>query len=272
MPLSTVASTEGCRAALLRDGVVIVRGVLGPEWIQMLRDGVDHALARPTPLGREFAKDGGSFFSDMYLSVAFPEFRTFAFHSPVAALAGALQGLARVVLFNDELLVKEPGTSRETPWHHDGSYWPIQGAPIFSVWIPLDPVQRDSGALEFIRGSQRWDRRFHPRDFDTGDARVTDASEEPLPDLDAMLRSEDLFLAEADVGDCVCFDALTLHRAGGNLRGGTRRRAVVLRLVGPEVRYDPRPRTVPLIWAPRLAPGEPLGGELFPTLWTRPAV
>ncbi len=271
IPVSTSSALEAWRIALAQDGAVVIPGILEPKWIQVLRDGVDRALARPTPLGREFAKDGGSFFSDMYLSAAFPEFRDFAIHSPAAALAGELLGVSRVVLFNDELLVKEPSTARETPWHHDGPYWPLDGEPIVSVWVPLDPVQRDTGALEFIRGSHLWNRRFHPRDFDTGAARITDASEEPVPAVTAMQGSADILLAEADVGDCVCFNALMLHRAGGNLGGSTRRRAVVLRLVGPEVRYDPRPRTVPLIWAPRLAPGEPLSGELFPTLWTRPA-
>jgi hypothetical protein len=37
--------------------------------------------------------------------------------------------------------------------------------------------------------------------------------------------------------------------------------------------YEPRPRTIPLIWAPSLAPGNPLGTdpELFPRLWPRNA-
>ncbi|MCB9529461.1 MAG: hypothetical protein H6701_13935 [Myxococcales bacterium] len=44
-----------------------------------------------------------------------------------------------------------------------------------------------------------------------------------------------------------------------------------MRSSAADVRYDPRPRTLPLIWAPRLAPGQPLGDDpLFPTLWTRP--
>jgi len=49
-------------------------------------------------------------------------------------------------------------------------------------------------------------------------------------------------------------------------------RAVVLRLVGPSVVYEPRPRTIPLIWAPALAPGSPLGAdrELFPRVWPPP--
>jgi len=65
------------------------------------------------------------------------------------------------------------------------------------------------------------------------------------------------------------FHALTLHRAFGNTLPDARRRAVALRLVGPDVVYEPRPRTIPLIWAPALAPGNPLGAdpELFPRLW-----
>ncbi|MEZ4449709.1 MAG: phytanoyl-CoA dioxygenase family protein [Nannocystaceae bacterium] len=256
------------REELIHDGATVLRGVLDSAWINALCAAVDEALARPTPLGHRFASEGGAFFSDLYLSAVFPAFRDFGHRSPVAGLVGALMGVSRLVLFTDELLVKEPGTSLETPWHHDLTYWPVDGEAACSAWIPLDPVRERSGALQFARGSHRGGRRFHPRDFDTGVDRVTRDDEESIHVVDAALDPADLVTIEADPGDCVVFDALTLHRASGNFSETTRRRAVVLRLVGPDVRYDPRPRTLPLIWAPRLAPGDPLGGELFPTLWT----
>lgn len=111
-------------------------------------------------------------------------------------------------------------------------------------------MTRNVGALEFLRGSHRWGRRFHPRNFIASDP-------------------EQIITTEADPGDCIVFHALTLHRAFGNTLPDARRRAVALRLVGPEGVYQPRPRTIPLIWAPALAPGNPLGTdpELFPRLW-----
>jgi ectoine hydroxylase-related dioxygenase (phytanoyl-CoA dioxygenase family) len=252
-----------------RDGVVVVRGALDAAWIRYLQAALDEALAAPTSLAQNLAgTQGGAFRSDMYLSSAFASFREFAMRSPVAEIGAHMLGVEYVTLFNDELLVKEPGTPQETPWHHDMPYWPLGGDSVCSVWIPLDRVTRHVGALEFLRGSHGWGRRFHPRNFDSGSDRATDASEESLQAFVAS-DPDQVITTEADPGDCIVFHALTLHRAFGNTLPDARRRAIVLRLVGPGVVYAPRPRTIPLIWAPAVAPGSPLGTdpELFPRLW-----
>jgi ectoine hydroxylase-related dioxygenase (phytanoyl-CoA dioxygenase family) len=252
-----------------RDGVVVLRDVLSPAWIQHLSAALDEALAAPTPLAQNLAgTQGGAFRSDMYLSSMFASFREFAMRSPVGELGARMLGVDRVTLFNDELLVKEPGTPQETPWHHDMPYWPLGGDSVCSIWIPLDRVTRHVGALEFLRGSHVWGRRFHPRNFDSGADRPTDAREDSLQGFIAS-DPDHVITTEAAPGDCIVFHALTLHRAFGNTLPDAHRRAVVLRLVGPSVVYEPRPRTIPLIWAPALAPGSPLGAdrELFPRLW-----
>ncbi len=262
----------GVKHALSTDGFAALRGAVGGAWLDHLGGALDDALARPSPLGQQFARGKGAFHSDLYLSVSFPAFGAFARESGIAEAVAAVAGLARVVLFCDELLVKEPDTPIETPWHHDYAYWPLAGEQAYTVWIPLDPVRRDTGALEFVRGSHRWGSVYHPKNFDTGAERVTAATEEPTPDVDAIVPAADRVVVDCEPGDCVVFHARTLHRASGNPSRVRRRRAIVLRLVGPDVRYDPRPRTLPLIWAPRLAPGQPLGDDpLFPTLWPRAA-
>jgi len=252
-----------------RDGVVVLRGVLDAAWLQHLSAALGEALAAPTPLAQNLAgTQGGAFRSDMYLSSAFASFREFARRSPVGEIGARMLGVEHVTLFNDELLVKEPRTPQETPWHHDMPYWPLGGTSVCSVWIPLDPVTRQVGALEFLRGSHVWGRRFHPRNFNSGLDRPTEAREDSLQ---AFIASDpdQVITTEAAPGDCIVFHALTLHRAFGNTLPDARRRAIVLRLVGPDVVYEPRPRTIPLIWAPALAPGSPLDAdrELFPRLW-----
>src|ERR1700704_2512917 len=63
----------------VRDGVVVVRGVLDAAWIEHLRAALDEALSAPTPLAQNLAgTQGGAFRSDMYLSSAFASFREFA--------------------------------------------------------------------------------------------------------------------------------------------------------------------------------------------------
>ena len=35
-----------------------------------------------------------------------------------------------------------PGTEKETPWHHDQAYYPVDGEAVVSIWMP---VGRDIG-------------------------------------------------------------------------------------------------------------------------------
>ncbi len=63
------------------------------------------------------------------------------------------------------MLTKDPGTATSTPWHHDQSYYPVDGDDVVSLWMPVDPVDRAQSAV-FVEGSHRWGRWFVPRRFD----------------------------------------------------------------------------------------------------------
>lgn len=52
-------------------------------------------------------------------------------------------------LYHDHLLVKEPNTRQRTPWHQDQPYYNIDGRQNCSMWMPVDPVSRES-TLEFV--------------------------------------------------------------------------------------------------------------------------
>ena len=56
------------------------------------------------------------------------------------------------------------GTEKETPWHHDQAYYPVDGFKMLSIWMPVDPVSLDS-SVKFVKGSHRWGKWFHPRKF-----------------------------------------------------------------------------------------------------------
>ena len=30
-----------------------------------------------------------------------------------------------------------PGTEKETPWHHDQAYYPVDGEAVVSIWMPV---------------------------------------------------------------------------------------------------------------------------------------
>jgi ectoine hydroxylase-related dioxygenase (phytanoyl-CoA dioxygenase family) len=227
---------------------------------------LEFAVKNPTPLAQDFAKtETGFFHSDMYLSAWFPQFRKFVHESDIGKIGAALLSSEKVFLFNDEILIKSPMTERETPWHHDLSYWPLAGTKVCSVWIALDPTTRHNGGMEFSNGSHLQNVKYHPRNFDTGADRPTNSGELSAQNL--KIDPDHIVSFDVEPGDIIAFHARTLHRAFGNSHPTRSRRALVYRLIGDDVTYDPRPRTIPLVWAPDLTPGEPFrSSELFPQL------
>jgi ectoine hydroxylase-related dioxygenase (phytanoyl-CoA dioxygenase family) len=255
------------RADFERDGVAVIRGGLTPDDVAHLRAVVENCLVHPSPLAHRFSLEGeAAYHSDMYLSAWLDDMRAFTARARLAAMAAELMRSNEITLYNDELLVKEPNATRTTPWHHDLPYWPLGGTQVCSAWCSLDDVTRESGSLEFIAGSHEWGVRFHPRNFDSGESRVTSGDEQTV---DVGDESEHRLLCwDLVPGDVLIFHAYTVHRAAGNNSTEERRRAVVFRLTGDDVTWQPRPRTIPIIWAPGLAPGDALHKDgLFPRLW-----
>ena len=70
--------------------------------------------------------------------------------SPAAELAAVLMRSGTAQFFHDHVLVKEPGTSKPTPWHQDMPYYFVDGRQTASFWIPVDPVGETT--LRFVAG------------------------------------------------------------------------------------------------------------------------
>ena len=147
-------------------GVTCVRGAFDPEWIARLNQ-----AATAWASGDRMKANGtsepanGKFLSAVFLWAEDPDFRAFVLDSPVGAIAGALMGSRHVNLFKDHLFVKEAGASAPTPWHQDLPYWCVAGDQVSSLWLALEPVDQDNGAVRFVRGSHRWNRIFDIEDF-----------------------------------------------------------------------------------------------------------
>jgi ectoine hydroxylase-related dioxygenase (phytanoyl-CoA dioxygenase family) len=255
--------------AFQRDGVVLLRQVLGAEALALLAAGIERNLADLGPLGMNATQPGqpGAFVEDFRNWQRIPEYAQAIAASPLPAIAGALTGSREIRLFHDHLLVKEAGTLDRSPWHQDQPYYPIDGAQTVSFWIPLDPVSRPS-TLEFVAGSHAEGKWYMPRSFVKGTPMVFDEGAlEEVPDVDADRAAWPIAGWAMEPGDAVAFNMLTLHAAAGS---PTRRRAFSLRLVGDDVRWAPRPhRTSPPF--PELdgvlRAGDRLEHELFPVLW-----
>lgn len=252
------------------DGVVFLPGLFDRDWVEMLRERADHVLDRPGELHHELAKgdDAGRFFSDTFLWHQNEGFRDFIYRSPAAAIAGQLLRSTKINIVFDQFLIKEADTREPTVWHHDATYWPIFGQQICTVWLALDDVTAESGAMEFVKGSHRWGR-FQPIAFVDPDKYKSDLA--PVPDIEAKRDELEFIRYEYQPGDCTVHHGLLVHGAGGNARRDRRRRAYVTRWAGDDVVYDPRPNIQPILWDPEIPPGGSLDSKLWPTVWRRDA-
>ncbi len=253
--------------AYARDGAVLVKGLFA-DHVTALRAGVARNMAEPGPYAAENLKEGegGRFFDDYCNWTRIPEFEDVIKHSPASEIAADLMQSASVQLFHDHVLVKEPGTSKPTPWHQDGPYYFVEGQQNVSFWSPLDPVT--DASLRCVAGSHLWERQVLPtRWLSEDNFYPDDAAFMPVPDPDG--EGMRVLEWELEPGDAVAFHFRCLHGARGN-ETVSRRRAFSLRLVGDDARYVERPgRTSPPFPGHDMVPGQRLREDWFPILLQR---
>ena len=154
-PLRPVTDDEVAR--FVADGVVHLPGILPSSWLDHLTGPVDETIADPsttvdmTALGAELGGTGdpesgdGRFLSGVDHWLHHRTFAAFATTSPLPAIAAALMDASRIHLYEDSVLVKEPGTVEATVLHQDLGYFHLSGERICTCWVPLDPVTVDDG-------------------------------------------------------------------------------------------------------------------------------
>ena len=249
------------------EGVVVIRD-LWTDWVETIRAGIERNLREPGPYAAENLKpgEGGRFFDDYCNWERIPEFVDVIRKSPVAEVAADLMRSNSVQMFHDHVLIKEPGTSKPTPWHQDGPYYFVEGRQTISFWSPMDPVT--DATLRCVAGSHRWTKPVLPTRWLAESSFYPDSDAYmPVPDPDA----EGMVVREwaLEPGDAVAFDYLTLHGARGNTTD-RRRRAFSLRLLGDDARYVERPgRTSPPYPGHAMQPGQRLREDWFPMLLQR---
>ena len=273
MTESSYSLTDEQIAAFRADGALCLRGVFDAEEVSALQDAIDEAMRRPGPFAKDFSTDAsGRFFGDVFVWTRIRELRALVVESRLGEIAGRLMGAERVRFLFDHLLVKEPGASDPTPWHQDAPYFPIEGGQCCSIWIALDPVTRDNGAVEYVRKSHADGRLYAPKSFH-GDARIANQSLSEIPDIDAHRGDYDIVSWDLEPGDCAVHHVRTVHGAPGNLTASARRRGLATRWIGDDIVFglrpgipDPMLRSLDAL-APDLEAGAPFDGPVFPVVW-----
>jgi ectoine hydroxylase-related dioxygenase (phytanoyl-CoA dioxygenase family) len=251
------------------NGVTIVRGLLS-EFVDTIAAGIERNLKAPGPYAAENLKQGeqGRFFDDYCNWTRIPEFEEVILNSPAAEVAADLMGSQRVQVFHDHILVKEPGTSKPTPWHQDGPYYFVEGLQNVSFWVPIDPVKE--ATLRCVAGSHKWEKPVLPTRW-LAETSFYPNDDDYLPVPDPDTEGMNIVEWELEPGDAVAFNFGILHGARGNSTT-TRRRAFSLRLLGDDARYTERPGpTSPPFPGHEMEQGQILREDWFPVIFDREA-
>jgi ectoine hydroxylase-related dioxygenase (phytanoyl-CoA dioxygenase family) len=214
------ADADDMLAALDRDGVVIVEGLLGADVVQRVNEDVEAAVANADPNEALFNPVMSAFHGAATKQVSgvpglSRAFATDVMCNPVLlALCDRvlLPSCARYQLNIGHLLQRGPGA--EEQWlHRDELVWsdvpqPHPELQLASVIAFVD-FTRDNGATRVVPGSHRWPDRERP------------AAEQ----LQMVVAPEQLAYAEMPAGSAVVYTGGTIHAGGANVTDIPRRGA-----------------------------------------------
>lgn len=271
------------------NGATVLRGVINPSWIEKLAPAIDRLMASGEHGVNMAEGDDGRFFGDMFSWLHTEEIEDFLRNSELPELAGRIMRSNEVRIFYDQLLVKEPGTKKRTPWHQDLPYWPVNGEQVISFWVPIDPAGPENGVVTYVKGSHRWNRFFPQQPFaevareamekETAEHQIYDDPFAPgqsrnLADIRDHPDDYEFISYSVVPGDVIVHHPLTVHGAPGNLSNTARRRALATRWFGDDATWDDeRPNFMRSLLRntafpyPKLEQGNAIDDPVFPVVW-----
>lgn len=258
-------------ARFCQDGVVLLRGALDAESLDLSEQAYQWSVHNPGPHAATYDTPEGVFWQDVCNPCAPDRYETLLASSAIARLGTSLWGVPDIWFMFEQVFLKEGGTTRRTPWHQDSSYMTVRGDHQAVLWIALDKVSKQC-ALEFIPGSHRGPT-YNGSTFELADdtaPRFPSADLPRLPDIEADRNSWEIVSWAVDPGDIIAFHPAVVHGGGPTVRG-VRRRTLAIRVFGPDAVYAPLPwagadESVPKVspdLANLLAPGEHLKHRAF---------
>ena len=212
------------RASFAVDGFLALRHFVSePELSCTLTalDGILADLDRVPPFQKMFEKAGdvSSLKQLQALHTHSPELTRLATQGGPAALAAAILGDAPV-LQNLQYFCKGPGgKGLPTPPHQDSAYFFLKDpSDAVTLWLSLDDVDEENGAIAYVRGSHLLGLRPHIASGILGFSRTV----EDWGEADVAANAVQC----AAPGDLLLHHGLTIHSAGANVSATRFRRAL----------------------------------------------
>ena len=248
-----------------KNGVVLLRNIISDYWLNKLSIGIEKNFKKPSKYKCVYEQNNNNelFFDDYCNWKRINEYKDFFFKSNIANVASQLMQSKKVNIFHEHVLIKEPGSTKKTPWHQDQPYYCVNAKDNCSFWIPLDPIQKNV-CPEFICGSHKWNKQFIPTKFKGYSYTKQDDEFEKIPDIDNNRENYKIVSWILDPGDVIAFNFSTVHGAPGN-NSNNRRRAFSARFIGSDATFIKRKgETSPPFPEIELKDGDKMDSPTFP--------
>jgi ectoine hydroxylase-related dioxygenase (phytanoyl-CoA dioxygenase family) len=141
------------------NGFIQVENVLTLEEVAELTEAMEEAMTVTSENSVRTDNENGAYFKVLNQKVNVWRdhgiMAKYSFHPRVAQIAMELSGASGMRFFHDHALWKMPQDSKQTPWHQDFPYWPMNETGALSAWIPVDDVDENNGCMKFVPGSHK---------------------------------------------------------------------------------------------------------------------
>ncbi|MGY1701540.1 phytanoyl-CoA dioxygenase family protein [Geodermatophilus sp. SYSU D00766] len=217
-------------AAYVRDGVVVVRGLVPAGVLDAAERGMARFYAgdvdAPFPGRTRYdscdwrPEHGDGLRKNDYTSRTVTELATLVEWPGIGAFAAALAGVPAIRLFHDQLLYK-PGSlgddSGNVGWHTDRQYWQAcTSERMLTCWVPFSDCTEAVGGIAFVPGSHRWPEQ-RGLDFFASDLAAQQAA------MAAAGHEVRVVVPDLRRGDVTFHHCRTVHGSGPNRTADPRR-------------------------------------------------
>ncbi len=260
------------------DGVIFLKNKFDIKWIENLKKGIEYDIKNPSPRFKSHTIKSNvpAYLEDYWTWDLVPEFKDFVFNSPYAEIASELMSAKKINLVMDNWFLREAGSKSSTPFHHDISYFDMEGT-MCVLWLPLEATRKDEG-IAWVKSSHLWDKLFLRVLFKDGhkvegnECTIDGKKYELPPDVLGNKDKYEFLQWDFELGDAVIFDMRSLH---GTLSSSIPQKTLsryTLRVakedakisyVGDWTSYNYRKA----MQEAGYKDGDKLGGKMFPTLY-----
>ena len=217
-----------------RDGVAVVRRLFDHESLGELvgaLEDYESEILPSLPRGDYTLEPDGRTVRNLWRMQEHSSFfREFAARPELVDLVAPLLGAGDVESLGVESFSKPARVGSAVPYHQDNAYFCLEPADVLTLWVALDAVTSENGAVEYLLGSHRELQPHAPSGVKGNSFGLRDPPEEG-----AFPRAQPTL----EAGDAIVHHGLVIHQSPPN-RSPRSRRAVIVVYRGAHTRVQPR--------------------------------